>query len=199
MTMERRRYFRIDETLQLTVHLLSEEELESGELPVPEEQVGDLLGNIDKQIQGIIDAARIQAPAIANLAELINRKLNMVITALDLTSNISERISYSTQQVNLSACGIAFRTPDSLNVSDQVWLGLLLEPEDLELKLIARVISCEEIAGDSPAKEYMLRLNFHGISNVDQEILIQHIIRRQGLELKRQRVKREEQQNSEPQ
>ena len=76
MSDERRRYFRIDETLGVSYQLLSDQEAEGFAV-----QGGDIdyAANFDNRIQTLLDACKIESPVTAELIDLVNKKLNFII------------------------------------------------------------------------------------------------------------------------
>ena len=142
---DRRRFFRIDDRLLLSIRRLSDEQT----MP---QSAGVLRGSarmleIERRITAIINAARLQAPAVAELGELLNRKLDQVIDTLQLSEDLVQRASFREHDVNLSACGLAMSSQDCYD--------------------------------------------FVGISNEDQEFLIQYIVRRQSSFLQKLREERD--------
>lgn len=196
MTDERRRYFRIDDALGVYCRKLSPEEV-SGFAARAAEHGGnfDFASNFDNRIQTLLDSCRIQTPIAAELLDLINKKLNFVIQQMDVDSEILQNIAYELKQVNVSACGLAFVSDERFDRGDMVQLDLLLKPGDLHVVSMAEVVACEalEASGDqaSEAATFFLRLNFREINNNDQELLIQHVVKRQSNQLKERRRTRE--------
>lgn len=184
--VDRRRFFRIDDRLLLSLRRVAEE--------APASTGNNLRGSgalqdIDRRILSIIAAARVQAPAVAELAEQLNRKLDHVIDTLQLSEELSERAAYREHQVNLSACGLAMHTAQHFEPTEQLLLQLRFSSGEARLQLLARVVSCE------PREEgdFLLHLDFAGISPDDQEFLIQYIMRRQGSYLQELREQRDQQ------
>lgn len=189
--MEKRRYFRIDDQLELQCERLTDDQMLESDEGIQASDVQWMLASYDRQIQTIIESARIQAPAVANLAEMLNRKMNFIISALSIGSELLETVAFSTQQVNLSACGIAFYTDLRYDKRERVRLEMRLQPSNVQLVLLARVISCEPVTDRSPEQQFHLRLNFEGMSRGDEELMIQYIVRRQSQLLQEERKARE--------
>ena len=84
--MERRRFFRIDDRMELYCERLSEDQAQDAKAILEPTDAQAMLASFDRQIQTIIESARVQAPAVASLAEMLNRKMNFIISALDIGS-----------------------------------------------------------------------------------------------------------------
>ncbi|MCR8921511.1 PilZ domain-containing protein [Dasania sp. GY-MA-18] len=191
MNDERRRYFRIDENLRVSYRLLGEAEAAAFSEQASKDHGGiNYAANFDNRIQTLLDACRIQAPLAAELIDLVNKKLNFVIQQMDIDAGLMQRVAYTLKQVNVSACGMAFPCDESLPVGRHIQLDLLLSPGELHIVALAEVVAC------SPAEEaesaYFVRVNFANISDNDQELLIQHIVKGQSNQLKRQRLESEQ-------
>ena len=190
MSEERRRYFRIDDSLGLAYRLLGSEEAKVFALEAREQGNNfSYADNFDNRIQTLLDACKIQAPVAAELIDLMNKKLNFVIQQLDINSALMQTISYSLKNVNVSACGMAFANEECLEKGQQLHLDIVLYPAELHVVAMAEVLSCTLWESDDTESEnhWFVRLNFTEINSSDQELLIQHIVKRQSAILTQRR------------
>jgi hypothetical protein len=182
---ERRRFFRIDDRLRLSVRRLPDDQgkaQSAGDL-----RSSDIMLEMDRRIAAIINAARVQAPAVAELAEMLNRKVNHVIDTLELRDELARRAAFREHEVVISACGLGLETRERFEPDERVVIELLFSPDDTELRILARVVRCTTQAED----RHLLFVDFVGINPGDQEFLIQYIVRRQSALLQRLREERE--------
>jgi len=179
---ERRRFFRIDDRLQLALRRPDAVRAAPSALPAAE-----LFADIDRRIAAIVAAARVQAPAVGELAELLNRKINYVIDALELCEGLDRRVSLREHEVSISACGLGLSCPERFDAGESLLVELVLPPSEMHLRVPARVVRCRD---DAP-RGYRLQLDFADIGLDDQELLIQFIVRRQAQFLQRLREQRE--------
>lgn len=193
MTEERRRYFRIDDNMGLSYRRLNQEEVKVFAQQAREHGANfDYAANFDNRIQTLLDACRVQNPIAAELIGLMNKKLNFVIQQLDIDAGILQKIAYELKQVNISACGLAFACDQPLRKGELLQLDILLKPEDLHVVAMAEVVACEaDDAVESQQPGYFMRLDFVELNTNDQELLIQHVVKRQGALLKERRRARE--------
>ena len=186
MTDERRRYFRIDETMGVSYRVISRQEAEAF---AKQDKSGvnamTYAANFDNRIQTLLDACRVQAPIAAELIDLVNKKLNFVIHQMDIDTDLMQKVAYTLKQVNVSACGMAFPCEDLLKEGQKLHVDILLNPGEFHIAAIAEVVACGTT--DERGK-YFARVNFTDIDNNDQELLIQHIVKGQSNQLKRQRL-----------
>lgn len=179
---DRRRFFRIDDRLQLALRRLGGADATS-----VAEQRSETMAAIDRRLRVLIESARLQAPAVAELAELLNRKLEYVLDTLRLHEELAQRAAFREHAVNLSACGMALATSEHYETGERLAAELLLPPVATHLNLLARVVRCTPKDGGG----YQLLLDFAGISEEDQEQLIQYIVRRQSQFLQQLREQRD--------
>jgi hypothetical protein len=181
---DRRRFFRIDDRLQIALRRAGD----AAQGAADAARTADAMVEIDRRLKVLIGSARVQAPAVAELAELLNRKLDHVIDTLQLSEELAQRAAFREYAINLSACGAALHTTEPFEPGERLALEMLFPPGDQRLRVLARTVRC--VPGD--AGGYMLYLDFAGLAAEDQEFLIQYIVRRQGQFLQQLRERREE-------
>ena len=195
MTEERRRYFRIDDSIGVAFRVLGDAEArvfaqqtERGSSEV------DFAANFDNRIQTLLDSCRIQSPIAAELVDLVNKKLNFVIRQMDIDANLMQKVAYTLREVNVSACGMAFANEEELHKGQQLQLDILLHPSELHIVAMAEVVACSPLSVDDAKGDHccFIRLNLTQINSHDQEVLIQHIVKRQSALLKQRRNQRGE-------
>lgn len=179
---DRRRFFRLDDQLQMSLRRATEDE-QSG----ARARGSDVMVDVDRRLGVLIAAARVQAPAVAELAELLNRKLDHVIQTLELNEELAQRASFREYAVNLSACGMALSCGERFEPGENMIVEMLLPPNATRLVLKARAVKVTP----RPDGGYDLKADFAGIDAEDQEFLIQYIMRRQSQLLQQMREERE--------
>lgn len=192
---ERRRFFRIDDTLGICYRELGEQEAKAfARESIHQGSNFDFISNFDNRIQTLIEACRVQAPVAAELVDLLNKKLNFVIQQLDVDTELIKNITFQTRAVNISACGIAFANERYLEAGTVLQLDVLLSPSDLHVVTMATVVACKKMDHDTCCNQrpYYVRIDFTYIHHSDQELLIQHVVKRQSALLIRQRRERDD-------
>jgi c-di-GMP-binding flagellar brake protein YcgR len=187
MADERRRYFRIDDSVGISYQLLSGEEADNLAMAANAAAGGfDFVSNFDNRIQTLLDSCKVQSPLAAELLDLVNKKLNFVIQQMGIDAELINNVAYTLRKANISACGLAFYSEEGLKAGQKVQLDIMLYPSELRFSCLGLVVGCdklqdEEVQGD---KQYFLRINFESINSTDQEMLIQHIVKQQGSQLR---------------
>lgn len=185
MSSERRRFFRIDDSIGVAYRLLSEEELadQLGDDIKPVDSL-NLIASYDSKISNLCGQLQTRDPLVAELLETLNAKLSAVINQLELDSRLVRRVAYKVHEVNISACGMALFAEEAIPENSTISLEMSLKPGNHLVQCYASVISCRM---DEERQEFYIRMNFANMSEHDQEILIQHIVRRQGDQLREAR------------
>jgi len=185
MGQERRRFFRIDDTLGVAYRKLTEEELEAydGDQLCPVDAM-NLIASYDTKIASLLSQLQPRDPLVAEILESLNGKINAISNQLDLDNELVQRVAHKLQEVNISACGMSLFIDEALKPGDSISLDLLLKPSNLHIICYATIVA---IAPAEDPEYYFTRMDFVNMNPHDQEVLIQHIVKRQGLLLREQR------------
>ncbi|WP_101759083.1 PilZ domain-containing protein [Oceanicoccus sp. KOV_DT_Chl] len=190
MIEERRRFFRIEDFMGVACRHLGEQEAKVFSRQ-RREQAGqfDFASNFDNRIQTLVDACKIQSPLAAELIDLMNKKLNFVIQQLDVDSSLLHQVVFTQRMVSVSACGMGFMYEQALQKNTFLQLDLQLLPSKLQLVTLAKVIECNVLSANeiTDNKTHFVRLEFLEMNSNDQELLIQHIVKRQSGQIKQRR------------
>lgn len=193
MQQERRRYFRVNDAVGVYFQTLSTEQATSfrQELLSGSPQF-DYASHFDNRIHTLLESCRVQSPLAAELIDLLNKKLNLVIAQLDMDTELMHKTAYTMREVNVSACGMAFAVENPPAANSQLELALMLYPQEIEVSILARVVAVEPCSDDADDPRQFIRLDYEAIRATDQEVLIQHIVRRQGTLLKQRRQQQQQ-------
>ncbi len=181
--VERRRYFRIDETIGLSVQLLGGDAHAALPGDVPEvTQAPAFVAEHDNEIEKLILGLEPDHPKVARLASLLNQKLERVAMMVAADNQLVTRIAHRVQEVNISACGMGFGHEEPIAEGSKVRIDMTLLPDEQKVSSDGIVIACEKSRDDE--HEYYCRVDFFGMSVADQEVLIQHVVQSQATQLK---------------
>lgn len=179
MNDDRRRYFRIQETLGLSWQLLDGGGSE-GSNASPAADLLSMVSEQDRRIEKLLIELAEENPKVSELVSLFNQKLERVVNQIVLDNSLVNRIANKVKEANISACGIAFVHEEKLPPGSNLRLELTLLPEQKHLTADGRLVGCD------PSNDglYYWRIDFLAISKSDQEELIQHIVKSQSQQLK---------------
>jgi c-di-GMP-binding flagellar brake protein YcgR len=183
MTENRRRFFRIDDTVGLEIYPLDQQTYEQGirrlRLAPQQVQQNEILSDLDSALRLGLQQLRNTQPEIAALIELLDRKIESISAQIKPPG--AKEIAL--HEVNLSACGIAMRLGEgSYQSDDRLRLILHLFPEQIQIEIYARVIHIQHDATPPP----LIAVEFEYMRDNDLDLLIQHIMQRQQLLLRQQ-------------
>lgn len=176
MPQERRRYFRIDDSVLMQIKVVSGAELEKklqdfrrGRHPITASQgVGLNLAEQMADLHVIQDKMPELSRYLINLQRQVER-LNAAIFPDGTNSGRQEK------QVSLSAQGMAFCTDDLYQPVDVVELLLQLIPSGQQMLIYARVVLAEDNEDSFEKGQYRVSLDFEHIQDSDREILVKHV------------------------
>lgn len=181
---ERRRYFRIDDTVGLSIKLLDNDDAPSS-YPAFAPNAVELVGQYDAQIKRLIEALESDNETLAELTLLLNKKMDKLTNLLAMESNLVDRIAHRVQAVNISACGLAFSHEDPIAEGSRIQIELTLFPKEIKIVSEGVVVACELTTGEQ--QQYYCRVDFYGMSPEKHEQLIQHVVQSQSAQLKSRR------------
>jgi c-di-GMP-binding flagellar brake protein YcgR len=182
MFKDRRRFFRINDTIGVSYHLLSDAEKSVIEKEVSVDSA--LLQSVDRlnaQLLRIIDNVQAAQPDVALALNLMNQKIDMLYEKHEIGGQLVAEINFDKREVSLSANGLAFSTAEHFAEEDLLRIDILLDKANLQVTAIGRVVVCESL--DKPrtkAKPFYTRVHFIQIKSHDQEILAQYVINKQN-------------------
>jgi len=192
--LERRQFFRIEDSVNLGYQLVDpatlREKLESLNSGLDDEfMVMSSLAVISQQMTGVMRKIEAAQPDVADYLKALDRKVDLLGRAfLFQFSDLSEQPA---RAVNLSASGMAFTTAEAVDIGAILELRLLLLPSYAGLLIYADVVACDQEESDGGAGEYHVRVYFSRLRECDRDVLVRHILQRQGSMLQRQREQRD--------
>lgn len=179
---ERRRFFRIDDEIAMSFTLIGDEY--GGD--DTDEQIIDANQefhmSLEVQIRQAMVEVRSQNSKVAQVLDLMNQKINLL-----RSNELVNQQQPLLKMANVSACGIAFPWHEKIAINQQVMLNLYLQPKHELIRAQAHVAAVNVNKNEETRKQepYIIHLDFNDIHRSYQEILIQHVVQRQGLQLRK--------------
>jgi len=179
MVQEKRRYFRIDDTIDLAFRVLKPQ---VPELKLSTDILDDLevLEMVDTELDTLISSLWDSDPKYARAIGLLNQKLNLLTN--QTRPSMEELMAkyenhYSDVDVNISASGMAFNCDVELEIGGRLELLLILKPTGAGVKLNGSVVNSEE-GSSVHGKSFFTCVQFD-VESKEKEQLIQHIVKKQ--------------------
>jgi len=166
MSSERRRYFRINDTVKLSYKIVHSKQHNT------EDDNFDLIAEQDRRMEVLIAEQKHLQPQLIELIALLNQKIERLIK-VDRPNNTT--LAYHARKVNMSACGLAFTEDYALDVGAHLRLFLVLDNAN-KMEVEGLLVDCHQ----SDDATFVWRVDFLNLREKAQETLIQHVVRRQS-------------------
>lgn len=179
---ERRRFFRLDDEVVLDFRTLTPDELHQ------QRHITEHLNELDEleqDIGSVLHQVRSHNPLVGKALDLLNEKMNLLLnhqrSGLPLSS--VEQLT----RVNLSACGMSFTSPEQPESDQPLMLTMQLKPSNATLNLTGRIVGMHPVEDENEEDDegYRIRVEFEGLQESQQELLIQHLFQLQNKALKK--------------
>jgi hypothetical protein len=188
----RRRFFRIDDAARLSYRPLNPNELADGVARLSEGLGGSfaLMASLTAATQRMsVSLRRIEQhnADVAAYLRALDQKVEAVARALLLQDKTLP--AESEEPVNISAGGLAIVVRECLPAGTPLEIRLLLLPSLAGILAYGAVVECAEPSGTEgyPAGSRLMRVDFTHIRDEDRDLLIRHMLRRQGARLRQAR------------
>ena len=190
---ERRRFFRIEDLMHLSYREIDNAELnrkvellEKG--MVEHFMINSSLTAITADMAATLRKVEATDPDVAAYLKSLDRKIDLVGKAF-----MAEDVSVGENKaapVNISASGIAFDTEEPLKEGINVEMKMLLMHTFTGILTYGKVVGNDKSEVDGKAVN-QVRIDFTHLREEDRDMLIRHVIRKQGDMLRERRIARE--------
>ncbi|MGB3610408.1 MAG: PilZ domain-containing protein [Cellvibrio sp.] len=182
---ERRSFFRIDESIALEYKEVDEKTANTSEPESLYHDAADIklyaeLKKIDSDTAQLLYQIKDSNRALGEYLHNLNRKIELLAQRL-MAEHKPAALTRITRQVNLSEGGIAFGCEKPIDQNRFIAMRLTFLPSYVGLILFAKVIRCEL----SSAGDYQIAAKFHRITDLQQQLIGQQIMRAQMADKRR--------------
>lgn len=188
----RRRFFRIDDAVRLSYRPLAQDELADRVVRLGEGLGGSFaltasLSAITHRMSVSLRRIEQHNGEVAAYLRALDQKIDVVARALLLQD--PSLPAMSEEPVNLSAGGLAIVTRQCLPVGMPLEIRLLLLPTLAGILAFGAVVECTAppVADGLASDAQLMRVDFTHIRDEDRDLLIKHMLRRQGERLRQAR------------
>jgi hypothetical protein len=182
---ERRRFFRIDDSVHLSLRVVPQAELSQRVKDLEQDRSDGFalctdLTAISQQVSASLRRIESAHPDIAEYLKALDRKLDLLARAfLAAEVDVSDK---PVRAVNLSAGGMALHGREPFAVGTVLEIKLLLVPSYTGILTLGTVVDCTRL-DDTPAEDpypYQLRIDFSFMRELDRDALIRHVLLKQA-------------------
>lgn len=174
MTEDRRRYFRIDDTIGIKTEVVDSRQLDEKlenfwKNQHPYSAVNEFNFELE-QHRADLKRIKDKLPEVGRYLEMLQKQID-ILTAKVLRDE--DNFVELEKKVNLSAQGIAFFSDEAVAAGEIVELHLQLFPEKTKLVIFAKVVDCRRDSEGSD--QFKISLDFEHIHEADRELLVRHV------------------------
>ena len=183
---EKRRYFRINDTLHLLHRVIDESKIKQGS-----HVSNDVLGTyslaaalevLNQEAAALVPRLERRDPEFVEYLKIIDNKIALIAQAIVNQDN--EFYEHDKQDVNLSASGLAFNNDQPIQVGALLELRMLLTSCLAVIVAYARVVQCKDISKDNPQHPFQICVEYINMNEQDRELLIKHVVKKQMQQLR---------------
>lgn len=177
---ERRRYFRIDDEVNLYYKKVDEKIITQSSLSdnvLANCSLTAALEMISQESRLMMSRIERNTPDIADYLKLIDSKIELLSQAIMMQgTDFKEK---DTRNANLSASGVAFDSEEVLQAGEFLEIKMLLVSCMAVIVTYGRVIYCKEKQLPEDRYTHVVGVDYVNMKEQDRELLIRHVVKRQ--------------------
>jgi hypothetical protein len=178
---ERRRFFRIDDAINLYYKIVDEQAVIAAS-----KMSDDVLSNcslvtalemLDQESRLIMHRIEKNEPEIAEYLKTLDSKVSLLAqVVMRQGKDFSDGNMCNT---NISASGLAIEIDHSIKVGEYLEIKLLLSSCIAVILVYGKVVYCKKNTEEGAPMPYQVGIDYVNLNDQDREILIKHIVKRQ--------------------
>lgn len=183
---ERRRFFRIDDEVNLFYQKVDEKMVIE-----PSHLSDNILSNcslsaalemVSQESALLLYRLERNQPDVADYLKIIDAKIDLLSQAIMLQGG--EFKENNTRNANLSAAGIAFEVEHKLEQGDYLEIKMLLIHCMAVIVAYGKVVYCKDSPSDDKQFPYLVGVDYVNMKDQDRELLIKHVVKKQLQQLR---------------
>ncbi len=178
--IERRNFFRIDDTAILYYRVISEEDFERDQHNDDQVLVNKLtlkarFDSISREMRPLFRVIQAGSPDIAKYLSSLDKKLNL-LSEYYVEIAMGD-MDMAPQKINLGAGGLAFTAQSPIMSGALMELRMVLLPEHYGIFSYAKVVSCARNTDDiMNVNSYKISVEFENMSDDVRDIITRHVL-----------------------
>jgi hypothetical protein len=178
---ERRRFFRIDDEVNLMYKLIDEK------AAVEPSYISDhILNNcslsaaidmVSQESALLLNRLERSQPEVADYLRLLDNKIDLLVQALMMQGG--EFTQKNTRNANLSATGLAFESEEKLETGAYIEIRMMLVSCMAVIVTYGKVVYCKLNKASDGQFPYVVGVDYINMKDQDRELLIKHVVKRQ--------------------
>ncbi len=186
---ERRRFFRIDDEINLFYKQVAPDSIHGGP-----EMAGELLNNcslaaaldiLSQESKIIFNRIERSDSDIAEYLKIMDNKINLLARTILMEGN--DMVEQRPHNVSLSASGVAFDCAQQFSEGDYLEVRILLASCMAVIVSYGKIIYCRKNEVHDDEFPYVVGMEYTQIKEQDRELLIKHVVKRQMQQVREQK------------
>lgn len=183
---EKRRYFRVNDTINLLHKVIDEQEVEA-----LSHVSKDVLGNcsltvaldvLAQEAKSLAPRLERRDPDFFEYLKILDTKINLIAQSLSAQDQVFS--AHDKRDVSLSATGVAFSNAEYIAPNTLLELRMLLTSCLAVFVAYGRVVYCKDNAHQNPDNPYFVSVEYANLKDDDRELLIKHVVKKQLQQLR---------------
>jgi c-di-GMP-binding flagellar brake protein YcgR len=180
-TENRRRFFRIDDKVNLQYKIVDEQAAlntnkVNNEL-LNSSSIVTALDELNQEAKLVMLRVKKIQPEVAEYLKILDSKIDLVAQeTIRQSNNLLEK---NIRNANISATGLAFENSEEIKEGELLKIKLLLTSCSAVIIIYGQVIYCRNADTKDDSMPYLIGLDYVNINEQDREILIKHVVKRQ--------------------
>lgn len=185
-TEERRRFFRVNDTINLHHKLIDEFDLNklshvSNDI-LSTCSLATALDVLAQDSKNLFTRVERRDPEIAEYLKVLDTKINLIAQAIIIQNE--NYFEHDTREVVMSATGLAFSNESAIKIGQLLELRILLTSCLAVIVAFARVVRCRDISNTNPKQPFEICVEYINLTVDEQELLIKHVVKKQLQQLR---------------
>ena len=188
---DRRRYFRIDDEVNLFYSKVNENyDLDSSLLSndlLGAYSLTAAMGSLSQEADLILRRLENSSPEIAEYLRVMDNKIDLITRSIVMQG--ADIYKNNARNVNLSAAGLAVDCEEELAEGQNLEIKMLLTSCMAVIVTIGKVVNCRKNTEDENSHyPYYVGVDYVEMKDQDRELLIKHVVKKQMQQIRDKRV-----------
>jgi len=183
---EKRRYFRVNDTINLFHRVIDESKIDERSHVSSDVlascSLAAALDMLNQEAAALVPRLERRDPEMVEYLRVLDSKINLIAQALRYQDD--EFSEHDKREVSLSAAGVAFTNDSAIEVGALLELRMLLSSCLAVIVAYARVVQCKDISADNSRNPFAICVEYINMNEEDRELLIKHVIKKQMQQLR---------------
>jgi hypothetical protein len=192
---ERRRFFRIDDEVNLFYKKIDEKALTEcsyiSDSVLSNCSLSSALQMVSQESALLMYRLEKNYPDIADYLKMLDTKIDLLAQAV--TMQVGDFKENNTRNANISATGIAFDSEEELKEGEFLEIKMLLVNCMAVIVAYGVVVYCKSHQEQDKQYPYLVGVDYVNMKEQDRELLIKHVVKRQLQQIRSQKEKSQEQ------